>query len=96
MCNNTLYVLVKYSLRLQHVCDLNLLFLFIGTVLQKTRELFNISTTNECRLWHWNMGYDTLSDLEETVAGVYSSEKEDNVYTMVECVLNNQMVIVII
>ena len=40
-----------------------------GTVLQKTKELFNISTTDECRLWYWDDQYKTLSDdsLEETL-----------------------------
>ena len=79
------------------MCTLNLLYSFIGTVLQKTRELFNISTTDECRLWHLNITkdsfvYDILSDLEETVAGVCSSEKEDNMYFMLESALNNKMV----
>ena len=70
------------------MCALNLLYLFIDTVLQKTRELFNISTTDECRLWHWKMGYNTLSDLEETVAGFCSSEKDNDVYFMLESALN--------
>ena len=29
------------------MCALNLLYTFIGTVIQKTRELFNISTTTD-------------------------------------------------
>ena len=79
------------------MCALKLLYSFIGTVIQKTRELFNISTTDECRLWYWNLKkdssfYSTLSDLEETVAGFCSSEKEDNMYFMLESALNNQMV----
>ena len=80
------------------MCALNLLYLFIDTVIQKTRELFNISTTDECRLWNWNirkdefLWYDTLSDLKETVAGVCSTKKEDNMYLMLESALNNQMV----
>ena len=79
------------------MCALNLLYSFIGTVTEKTRELFNISTTDECRLWYWDFKkdssrYNTLSDLEETVAGIYSSEKEDNMYFMLESALNNQMV----
>ena len=74
------------------MCAFNLLYSFIGTILQKTRELFNISTTDECRLWCCNFKkdsscYNTLSDLEETVAGVCSSEKED-MYFMLESALN--------
>ena len=79
------------------MCALNLLYLLIGTVIQKTRELFNISTTDECRPWYWNFKkdsscYNTLSDLEETVADVCSFDKEDNTYFMLEPALKNKMV----
>ena len=65
--------------------------------MMKTRELFNTSTTNECRLWYWNMKNDshwyiTLSDLKETVAGACSFNKEENRYLMWESVLNAKMV----
>ena len=45
------------------------IYLFTGTILQKTKELFNISTTDKCRLWYWDDHYKTLSDgnLEETL-----------------------------
>ena len=45
------------------------IYLFTGTILQKTKKLFNISTTDECRLWYWDDHYMTLSDgnLEETL-----------------------------
>ena len=83
------------------MCALNLLYSFIGTVIEKTRELFNVTTTDECRLWYWNMKeggfvYNTLNNLEETVAGVCSTEKEDNMYFILESLLDNKMVIVII
>ena len=65
--------------------------------MMKTRELFDISTTNECRLWYWNMNEDshcyiTLSDLKETVVGACSITKEENVYVMLEFILNSKMV----
>ena len=63
----------------------------------KTRELFNISTTNEYRLWYFNMNKDnycyiTLSVLIETVAGACSFDKEENMYFMWESIHNNKMV----
>ena len=76
------------------ICYIN----FIDTVLQKTRELFNISTTNECRLWHWNLRQDdhfwfyTLIDLKERVAGICCFDKEEKIYFMWEFALNNKMV----
>ena len=59
----------------------------------KTRKLFNISTTNECRLWYWNMNEDshcyiTLSDLKKTVAGTFDIMKDENMYNIPEFILN--------
>ena len=76
---------------------LNLLYSFIGTVIQKTRQLFNISRTDEYRLWYFNTNKDchcyiTLSDLKETVVGTCCVMKEENVYFMWESLLNTKMV----
>ena len=40
----------------------------IGNNIQKIRESFGISTTDECRLWYWNNNsYVVLNDLEKTL-----------------------------
>ena len=53
-----------------------LIFIYIGTVIQKTKELFNISTTDECRLWECAMSYFSalVTDLDKTLSKRFDDE----------------------
>ena len=49
----------------------------IGVVIQKTRESFNVSTTDECRLWKCYLAnkYDVLINIDQTLSGASVNEK---------------------
>ena len=69
-CNGTKYgkyhsnTLIK---KIIHVLIIISYYYYIGTVIQKTKELFNVSTSDECRLWGYIMPYYTLVDLYSTI-----------------------------
>ena len=50
----------------------------IGNVIEKIRELFNLSKTTECRLWKCYMtnSYELLTNLTQTLldAGIYGGQ----------------------
>ena len=49
----------------------------IGIVIQKTKELFNVSTTDECRLWKCCLANkcDLLINIDQTLSGASVNEK---------------------
>ena len=53
-----------------------LIFTYIDTVIQKTRELFNISSTDECRLWECAMSHFSalVTDLDKTLSKHFDDE----------------------
>ena len=58
------------------MCDFIDLHL-IGIVIQKTRELFNVSTSDECRLWKCCLANkcDLLINIDQTLSGASVNKK---------------------
>ena len=61
--SNINYTLIKKGIHVLRI----FYYYYIGTVIQKTKELFNVSTSDECRLWGYIMPYYTLVDLYSTI-----------------------------